>query len=66
MARNWLIALAVLSALVWVVPLAAQPPSQVKPVVPDPVPGAKPVTVERIKTVPRWRVTWRATRRTAA
>ena len=49
MARNWLTALAVLFAFVSVAPLAAQPPSQIKLVVPDPVPGAKPVTVERIK-----------------
>jgi S-formylglutathione hydrolase FrmB len=47
MARNWFTALAFLFA--FVSPLAAQPPSPVKPVVPDPVAGAKPVTVERIK-----------------
>ena len=46
MARNWLMALAFLVAVA--APLAAQPAAPVKPVVPDPVPGAKPVIVERI------------------
>src|SRR5260221_11843299 len=46
MARNWLTVRAFLFALVLVAPLAAQPASQV--VVPDPVPGAKPVAAERI------------------
>src|SRR5258708_20647770 len=48
MARNWLNALVVLLAVVCAPPLSAQPAATVKPLVPDPVAGAKPVTVERI------------------
>jgi len=44
MTRNWLTALAFL--FVMAVPLAAQ--TQVPELIPDPVPGAKPVTLERI------------------
>jgi S-formylglutathione hydrolase FrmB len=48
MARNWLKALAVLLTVVCAPPLAAQAPATVPDLVPDPVAGAKPVTVERI------------------
>ena len=44
MTRNWLTALAFL--FVMAVPLAAQ--TQVPELIPDPVPGAKPITLERI------------------
>ncbi len=46
MARNWRMALAVLAAVVWVGPLAAQAP--VPELIPDPVPGAKPIAMEHI------------------
>src|SRR5258708_14100804 len=48
MARNWLNALVVLLAVVCAPPLSAQPPATVPDLVPDPVAGAKPVTVEHI------------------
>ena len=48
MTRNRFTALTFVFAALWAAPLAAQPPSTAPVVVPDPVPGARPVTVEKI------------------